>query len=39
MADRVWVTDYGDDLEYGMELMLRAVLEYATEGGMQETII
>jgi hypothetical protein len=31
MVDKRWVDDYGDDLELGMELMLRAVQEYAIQ--------
>lgn len=41
IADRTWVEDYGDDLESGMELMLRAVQDYVAEreGGDQGTIL
>jgi hypothetical protein len=31
MADRRWVDDYGENLEYGMEVMLVAVQEYAND--------
>lgn len=30
-ADQRWVEDYGADLEYGMEVMLRALGEYEME--------
>jgi hypothetical protein len=37
-ADRASVEDYGNDLEFGMELMLRAVQEYASRRNVQGTL-
>jgi len=41
LADRTWIPDYGNDLEEGMEAVLRALQDYVAEreGGDQGTML